>query len=227
MAHTYNSYKASVESAANPATLTTYNCPSGTTVLVVCIGLNSATPRAGGTLTFNSQNMTDSGQGQITQGGGETTVEVWYMLNPPTGTGYTISAPNTSTATLWLSASCYAAGVGKTSALDLSASTTGNSANGNIDISPTVNGAAIIAAITSGYRTPPSTLNDEISTNDWGNQVFGDQYLMQGSYGLQNMAWTVTTETWEAIAIAFKEVDAASYVGPLDKESVKIEFALV
>ena len=30
---------------------------------------------------------------------------------------------------------------------------------------------------------------------------------MQESFALKNMAWTVDAETWEAIAIAFKEVD--------------------
>lgn len=205
MAHTYNSYKASVLSSANPAELTTFNCPAGTSVLILCIGWNAVSARTGGSPTFNGVPMVDSGQGQVSQGGGETTVEVWYMLAPPTGTGYTISVPNTGVLSLWLSASCYSSATG-VSAFDLSAVATGNSANGSVNITPTVDGAAIIAALTSGFRDVPIAAETALSTQDWSNQVFGDQYFMQASYGLKNMAWTIATETWEAIAIAFKEV---------------------
>lgn len=207
--HTYNSYKNSVESGENPAILSV-SCPIGTTVLVVFLSWNTVVERIG-TPTYNGVNMSPSGQGQVYQAGGETTIECWYMLSPPTKSSYDLSVPNITGKPIFISASCYKAGTGKISEFDISASVTGNSANGNIDIEPTLDGAAIIAGLTSGFSAPPVAAETEIYTNDWGNQVFGDQYYMQVTGGIiKNMAWTISTETWEAIAIAFKEADPPS-----------------
>ena len=91
MSFTLDTKGQSTLQSTNPVTYG-YTCGSGTKLLVVTINIGSTSPRAGGTPTYNSIAMR---YGTARQSSGESAVEVWFLENPPTGSSYTISVPNT------------------------------------------------------------------------------------------------------------------------------------
>ena len=107
--------------AGSPLT-SNYTAGSGSTLLTLGIVVGGSTQRAGGAPTFNGVNMI---QVDSTRVATETNVELWYMIDPPTGSAYQISIPNTGTKNLYVQASTYKSrSQYYTSALDVS--------NGNI-----------------------------------------------------------------------------------------------
>ena len=79
---------------SNPATCT-LDVDSSVKLVVVNVWIIGAQiTRTGGSPTAGGQAMTDSGEGAVSQVGSETTIESWYLINPPTGSSpITINVP--------------------------------------------------------------------------------------------------------------------------------------
>jgi hypothetical protein len=56
-----------------------FDCGANATVLVLSVSHNATTARAGGLPSYGAQTFTDSGQGSVSQGGGETSCEMFYL----------------------------------------------------------------------------------------------------------------------------------------------------
>jgi len=188
--------------SANPSTLA-FDCGANATVLIVSVTSNNTAARAGGLPTYGVQEMSDSGQGSVSQGGGETSCELFYLVNPASGSN-SISVPNTNADTLSIVAVSFEGG---TSAFDTSVSATGSGTGPTDDITTGADGCAIVAVMTSGGRDAPSATAPAtmLYTDDWGNQVAGTSYYEQAGQGQQTMAFTTPqSETWEIIVISIK-----------------------
>jgi hypothetical protein len=113
-AHTYDTQGTSASyGTADPHTIS-YTCGAGTTLLVLMVEHN-AQSRTGGTPTYNGVNMTQVGT-EI-RNAQEVGVEMWYMLNPPTGSAYDIVVQNDLPIDMRITAASFKAGSGYASAL--------------------------------------------------------------------------------------------------------------
>ena len=96
--HSFGALTAQASGTQNPRTLSV-TVAAGDTVLVVPIVVASATLRTGGDPSYNSRALTQMGTTQQAASSPETSVELWYLLNPPVGTA-NISVPNAGTLTV-------------------------------------------------------------------------------------------------------------------------------
>lgn len=207
MAHTYDT-KSVFTGSANPLTAN-YTCGAGATVLVLKIMVGGTTARSGGAPTFNNVAMV---QADTTRNAAEALVELWYILNPPTGTQYQISIPNTVTAkTMYCVVSSYKAAAGKTSALDAAIGYSATATNPQGSITVTLSGDVVVGMAADAANTfaPTSQTGLSLYTSDIGAFGYGAQYLlMTNSTGVQNMLWGfATSAAWAVCLAAFKEVN--------------------
>lgn len=239
MAHTYGGAgrlpSTGTVVSTNPVTVS-LNLPAGTTVLVVSIGIQGTTARAGGNPTFNSVSLT-SGIAKTNAGGTpEEALETWYMLDPPTGTSYTLSIPNTGTLSLAIQYAYASAANGFTSVLDTTVNTPGNSTNPSTSMTVT-DGSIWFAAVGNGAQTwaPSAWSGTKITDWDCGAWGRGMQYGIKSGTGSQTMSWTFgTSEDWIIQGISFKEQVAATNValtnvsatGNVTAPSVSVDRAL-
>lgn len=208
MTHTFDT-SAQFDSSASPAT-TTYTCGASCTVLVVGIvtkrgGGTSA--RAGGAPTYNSVTMT---QADITRNATETDCELWYLIDPDTGSAHTLSVPNTGTEQLHVHISSYNSSTG-TSAFDVASGSTGTIAVASTSVTPTVDGAAIVDICGTGHKNAPTGNQTGLFNVDAGNYSHNSQYALQGTAGAITFSWTQDGgDDWCIVAAAFKEVSASA-----------------
>ena len=200
--HTFDT-KLRFTGATSPLTQS-YTCGSGATLLVLGIVTEGNTARTGGAPTYNGVAMTQVNSTRIAT---ETSVEMWYLSNPSTGSAYTISVPNSNTRTLYVIASSYKAATGKTSVLDTSNGDQQTSANPYVCVTTTANGDAIVDILGEGYDDIP-TANDSAYTllysTDDGNYSDNAQYRLQPAAGMDCPDWTVASDDWAMIVGAFK-----------------------
>lgn len=207
MAHTFGNNSSRGSSASSPNTIA-FTPAAGSTALWLGIVYDGTTARTGGAPTFLGLTLTQGSTNQQAAASPETTVESWYLENPPILAG-TVTIPNTGTLTLRTVVATAIAATGFTSKFDLAAAATGTSTNPSVSITTTVNGAAIFAVVGSGAQTwaPSARSGTQLFDTDFGNTGDGFQYLLQPTAGAQAMSWTFgTSEDWAAIAVAFKEV---------------------
>src|SRR4030042_4824564 len=134
MAHTYDTKVQFTTGAADPREFS-YTCGSGSTLLVLLIVGAGTTYRTGADPTYNGMPFT-FGDKNVNL---ETFNELWYMVDPPTGSAYTIQIQNDNTRTIFGCAASFKAATGYTSALRTCSKTTGNTANPG---GPTMTGLA-------------------------------------------------------------------------------------
>jgi hypothetical protein len=170
------------------------------------------TARGGGAPTYNGAALTQADQQRFGTTGPECSAELWYLLNPPTGSAYTISIPNSGGLAMSASVVSAKAGSGKSSALDV---VSGKGAVGTNPVTnsftTTVNGDAVFAVVANGAQSwgPSAQTGTLIHNSDNGAWGGGSQYLMQTSAGSTTMGWTFgTSEDYGIVAAAFKEVTA-------------------
>ena len=209
--HTFDT-NSRVTGSANPLD-NTYTCGAGTTLLVVAIaadanGSGSNYLRTGGAPTYNSVTMTQAGPTRVYSTTGEVAVEIFYLIDPPTGSAYTVSIPNTRPNALYVQRSSYKASTGYTSALDNVNGGTGVSANPGVLATTTVNGAVIVGAAGTGHLagfTADSHTTLDLTTigTAFGE---GNQYYLQATAGEVTLSWTASTDDWAAAVAAFKVV---------------------
>ena len=200
-----------VEGNANPLD-NAYTCGAGTTLLVVAIAADAASSgstyvRTGGAPTYNGVTMEQAGTTRVYSTTGEVAVEIFYLIDPPTGSAYTVSIPNTRPNALYVQRSSYKAGTGFTSALDNTNGGTGVSANPGVIATPTVNGAVIVGIVGDGHISGPTGGNQTVLNNtDDGAFGDGNQYALQETAGEITLSWTASSDDWAAAVAAFKVV---------------------
>lgn len=198
---------ATATSTSNPVT-GTYTCGASATVLVIGIMYAGSSNRTGGAPTFNGLTMTQANSVQRAATTPECTVEVWYLLNPPTGSAYTLNVPNGGGVATFVSAASFSAQTGYNSVLDVANGGNNTSTNPTLSVTTTVNGDAIFAALANGANTwnPTGRSGTQIGDYDVGTWGGGTQYVLQGTLGAQAMSWTfATSEDWGEVVVSFKE----------------------
>lgn len=211
MAHTYGGGgripASGTTTAANLAT-DSINLPAGTTVLWVSIVVDGTTARAGGAPTYNGLALT-AGNAKTDAGGTpETCAEDWYLLDPPTGSSYTLSIPNTNTRSMAVAYGYASAAADYKSVYDAKGVTTGSSTNPTGTLTVT-DGAIWFAAVGNGATTWSPSARSGTQINDWDAGAWGRgaQYGIKSGTGSQTTSWTfATSEDWVITAASFKEV---------------------
>lgn len=209
-AHTYDTkaQTATYDTTA-PKTLS-YTCGAGTTLLVLMVQ-HTQVSRTGGAPTYNSVAMTQVGAEVLNAQ--EVGVEMWYMPNPPTGSAYSISVPNTGAINMRLTAASFKAQSGYTSALDQNTSTNTDGANPSLNRTTTVNGDVCVDVLGDGLLSVPTARSHTLLyNNDEGVLVFETQYGLQASAGLITMSHTIATDDVAMIMACFKEVVSGATV---------------
>jgi len=201
MAHTFDA-KNRVTGTANPL-LVSHTCGSGATLLVLSLVVAGATTRTGGAPSYNGVAMT---QVETTKIATETNCEMWYLVNPSIGT-YNVSIPNSGGLTLYAITSSYKAASGYTSALDVSTSGTGVSADPSLTVTTSASGEALVDVLGDGYNTAP-TGNGYVLLYSTDDGLYSDnaQYWCSTYAGSITFDWTVASDDWCMILGAFKEV---------------------
>jgi len=194
--------------ALNPSTFT-INCPAGTTVLWLGIVVAGTVARAGGAPTYNGVAMTAGAPATNAGGTAETNAETWHMLNPPTGSAYTISVPNTGTKAMTLMAATAAAQAGYTSVMSGSSTATpGNSTNPTGNSATGAVGDIIFARVGDGATTWNPTARTGTQIYDWdaGTWGGGAQYKIATATTAFAAGWTFgTSEDWIVEICRFTE----------------------
>ncbi len=206
-AHTFDT-KLRITGATSPVAAN-YTAAAGSTVLVLGIVTGGNVARAGGAPTYNGVALTQADSTRQAAASPETIVELWYLLNPPTGSALSISIPNTGTKSLFAEASTFKAQTGYISLLDVANGNTGTSTNPTASVTTTTNGDTIVAVVGSGAQTwaPSARSGTQLADTDDGNFGDGHQYLLQTNAGAQAMSWTFgTSEDWAEVVASFKEV---------------------
>ena len=180
-------------------------------MLVLSIVVDGLTARTGGAPTYNGVALTQAGANAQAVSG-ETTVELWYLLNPPTGSSLTIHIPDDNNVYFTAEASSYKAQPGYTSALCTADQGTGTGTN---PTGPTHTGLAagdvIVAAIGSGANTwnPSGRTGTQLYDVDDGSYGDGGQYLIKTDAIDTHMDWTFSTsDDWAIFSAVFKEVQS-------------------
>lgn len=224
MAHTRRAVSARTSTVGNPYQVNV-TIQELDTVLVLLIKTVGATDRAGGTPRLlkapsGSQigvyTFTQAGTTQKAAASPEAGAEIWYLLNPPTGTSWTIDVPNTNAATLFVTVEAGQAQAGMTSAFDGTNGSNATSANPTCNAIVTTGDGDIGWAITAGGWTtwaPSAQTGTIIANTDDGANGGGEQYTIQASAGSFTFSWTFgTSDDWGAVAVFFKEVADAEKV---------------
>ena len=214
MAHTADT-NSRFTGTSNPLT-TSYTCGAGTKLLVLGIVTGATapvTPRAGGAPTYNGVSLTQADSTRAGDTNPEVSVELWYLLAPPTGSAYTISIPNNNGASLYVQASSWKPASNKVSALDVANgdASVGTSANPSVSVTTTADGDVVIGILGDGQDTAPTAVSHTIlNGTDDGNFSDNNQYSLQTSAGLITFSWTVSANDWGAVIAAFKEASSSS-----------------
>lgn len=207
MGYTIGTISTRTASSTNPVT-TSITVDPGATLLVVMLVATGATNRAGGSLTWGTQTLTQAGTTQKAAASPEVSAELWYLLNPGAGTN-TLTIPNTGAISIRYHvarAACIAGGrssfIGQTGANNTSTNPTATVAVGEPNV-------ILFAVVGSGATTwAPSARNGtQISDTDAGADGDGFQYKINAAAGDQQMGWTFgTSDDWGLCAAAFGEV---------------------
>jgi hypothetical protein len=175
-------------------------------LLVVTRWTNDNVAPTGGVPTANSTPLTDSGQGFKVHT--ECGVQVWYLINPPTG-DVTISVPNDNTTFGMVVCSSYIPSGGSCAYVN-SASLTGLTQNPSTTYSVGYDNCLLFGALASGDRDVPTagTNYTIIATYDAGNQTWGtERWLDSGTSGTKTVSFgTARADDWGLIGIAFREI---------------------
>ncbi|QQS15430.1 MAG: hypothetical protein IPK84_03610 [Candidatus Moraniibacteriota bacterium] len=184
-----------------------FDCGTDATLLVLTIVGTGTIQRAGGAPTYNGVSMTQADQTRGGATGYETSAELWYLIDPPSGAN-TISVPNTGAITLYATASSYSAGDGYTSAFDASGfseSTAG--ANPSASVSASVAGDVYVAVLGDGLATAPTArTGTALAEVDDGAYSDNHQYYIKAGTGSQTISWTIASDDYAMVVAAFKVV---------------------
>ncbi len=206
-----------------------YTCGSGATLLVLGIVTAGPDQRAGGKPTYNGVDLTQADESRQHNVNPETSCELWYLLEPATGSAFQVSIPNPNSRLLHVQASSYSAATGFTSDADVEGGSSGTSASPSVSVTPTVNGAVIIGVFGDGENFIPTAQSGvELNTTDDGLYSDSNQYTLQAVAGAIATSWTTQTygagvygggiyngdDDWCLSVAAFKETNIVVTVTP-------------
>jgi hypothetical protein len=176
-------------SGATSSVSTTFTCASDATILILPIWVGSAVPRTGGAPTYNGIALTQVPSG--ISDFGETTSELWYLLNPPVGSAYTLSIPNIGTRTIDAAPCSFISSTGATA---YDTSVTGGSVTASATPSNTITtgaaGCVVVEAHGSGYDSVSTSNNQTLLyKNDAGSLVSGFQRAFVPTPAATTFSW--------------------------------------
>lgn len=181
---------------SNPETLA-HTCGAGADLLVVCIDVQFAPfEPVAGTVTYNSVSMTKAGS---TQNYDNIHSQIWYLLNPDTGSSYNVSVPTAnSSMTMRITAISFTC----TGTAQYDAAGGGDGATNSISNSLSVAGAGVVVDCAAHERhetggvsltTSPSGIGEtEVGLTDEGAWSTCQGYAFPTGSGSVTMTW----ETW-------------------------------
>lgn len=214
--------------SGNPLT-SNYTPGSGSTVLVIGIVTAGAAQRSGGVPTFDGNALTQADQTRQHGVNPEISCELWYLLEPGTGSPLEISIPNPTSLVLHVQVSTYKAASGFTSDLDVEGGSSGTSASPSVELTPTVNGAVIVGVFGDGENfIPTGRTGTELNTTDDGLYSDSNQFTLQATAAAIETGWTTQTygagvygggvyngdDDWCMSVVAFKEANIAVTTEP-------------
>ena len=198
MAFTFDAKK-NVEISGNPST-TTFTCGAGATLLVVGItqdGGNGST----GTVTYNGLDMTLVEQRVASLEG---SCELWYLLNPPTESDYTLSIPNGDGETSQTIISSYISDTGDTAYGTSNYVTGGNSADPTVTVgSNGADGSVFVDMLFSGRGAVPAESHSLLYAINKVLDSYAGQYYLQATADDVDMSWTLSADDWCMVACSF------------------------
>lgn len=214
--HTFGALTAQASSTTNPRVLSVV-VADGDTVLVVPVVVESATLRTGGAPTYAGRTMLQAGATQQPAASPETSVELWYLLNPPVGTA-NVSVPNAGVLTVRVAG---VTGRSSTGASEFNVANGANntSTNPTASVTTTKDGCFIVSVVGSGATTwaPSARDGTQLWDTDHGADGSGAQYLLQTSAGAQAAGWTFgTSDDWAVCVGAW-----APAKGPMTMENYR------
>lgn len=194
-------------STSNPVT-SSFACVGSTAATILMIVVAGGVARTGGNPTYNGVDLTQIESATKHSSSPETTVEMWYIINPGSG-AYTVSVPNAGGVTLsymMVNLDCYDySGVELVHSDSFTGVTTTPWANNYaghqlMDVRIAMVGAGFDSFSSNGNASP-------IYKTDAGSYGFGAQYL-EKTWPITNMAtyWSnSSSDDWAVITATFRK----------------------
>lgn len=193
---------------ANPSTVASVAVLPGEIVLVVHLKVGASSARAGGSLTWGSQTLSQAGSTQIAASLPEASSELWYLLNPTPGT-QTLTIPNTGSLTIFhhIVRGYFPGAIARLAAAWGTNNTSTNPSCGSAVLPESDN--IVFAGVAGGHQdmtlvsAQTGTILHEVDDGATGGAF---QYLLAPNpvHAGQAMSWThATSEDWGATAAAF------------------------
>lgn len=199
-------------STSNPVT-GSFTCPAGTEALVLMVHVAGNADRTGGAPTYNGVSLTQRDETRGNSTGYEAGLEAWDLLDPPTGSSYTISVPNGTGVGIWIHVVAIDGG-GDEVDFDAAAGEEagGTGTDRTVSITTGADGCFIVAGLSTGDNnwSPTGWTGTSIDESDCGSYGGGCQYYVKATAGAQDMAWTgdTTGDDVAMIAVSYKPVSS-------------------
>jgi hypothetical protein len=207
--------------SSNPLTMS-FTPSNGATLLVLGInvsGANNRTNYSTAPPTFGGIQMKLVNVVQKAASSPEVVSELWYHLNPSTGSAYTISVPNAATSrTLYLRASTFKAQSTYSTIFNASVGGNGTSANPTLTVSAST-GGVIVGCFGDGLATLPSVYDGiPILPVDHGAFTSVDTYKILGADGNASLGYTIDSDDWGLVIGSWSEQAPPRIYGGILKE---------
>lgn len=183
---------------ANPYT-TTYTAGINTTgCTLLCLGIVVRTnvQRTGGSPTFGGVTMTKA---DITRVANETNSELWYLIDPPSGTTQNLSIPNTNVRTLYVTLASYCVNDPPRykTVFDTATGQTTTTAGSYVRITTNYYGSVLFQIQGCGNNNPPTAQNQTLLYKvDRGNYSDDSQYALQTDPATTTFTWTFGSDDY-------------------------------
>jgi hypothetical protein len=217
MAWTIGTISARTSSASNPI-LVACDVMPGERLLTLLVKTVGGTDRAGGAPTCNQKALTQASTTQKAATSPEAGCELWYLLNPPAGTGF-LSIPNTGSATIFYQIVMARPAPGRSAGFASAVGANGTSTNPDAGNPSPVPASSFAVSVTAGGWTNFSTATPAgsglgavlISANDDGAHGGGAYYTLDAAATNPVFEWTFSTsDDWGAVTAVFNEEPAVS-----------------
>ena len=209
---THNATNAQAVSTSDPVTQS-ITCASSVRLLVVMITVGGATTRTGGAPTYNGTALTQASITTYYATSPETNIEMWYLINPPTGSAYTVSVPNNGSLDVSLITSRFSPALGASVAfIDAQSNTGASTAPGSATHSDYHYEDLMVAMFGSGSDSTATycTGTQLINQQEHGTYIAGAAYRQFSFMTIPtayNISWgNLGNEDWAVVSAVFREV---------------------
>jgi hypothetical protein len=184
-----------------------YTCGAGSTLLVLGVVDASGLARSNTTPTYGGINLSKINSTQKAASSPEVAVELWYILNPSTGSAYSLSLVGDASLGKQLKAASFKSDNG-TPLLNASVGSNGTSANPSLTVSASTNGL-VISVLGDGGASIPTAFSGgraaALKTSDHGAYTSVMSYFMTSSNADASIWYTIGSDDWGSIAASFSE----------------------